>query len=301
MFGCRKVECVGEDLVRLDDMITLKMDVQVAASIVALRPCIEAMLVRSCINPESLMTATEQDRELCTLLRELSSPEFFAGGGPMKDALLTDAALVQPITAGRGRGGPRFAGPRGDRGGGGRGWRGGASFGGPEPNGFNGFDRRGGRGQWSGGGGGGPIRNIGWRGNRGGRGGYGGGGYRPYPPRGQRCAQLVTDLQGDMCAAEKEKPTAPKGTKVVLRRLPRDMTEAELMSKLGQIPPSIYTYFVPADKEMEPFAYSRCYFTFVKNSEVLEFSRKWNGFRFVDSNGNHSIAMVELTANDRIP
>ncbi|KIH46328.1 hypothetical protein ANCDUO_23621 [Ancylostoma duodenale] len=52
---------------------------------------------------------------------------------------------------------------------------------------------------------------------------------------------------------------------------------------------------------MEPFAYSRCYFTFVKNSEVLEFSRKWNGHRFVDSNGNHSIAMVELTANDRVP
>ncbi|KAL6729781.1 hypothetical protein Aduo_000806 [Ancylostoma duodenale] len=52
---------------------------------------------------------------------------------------------------------------------------------------------------------------------------------------------------------------------------------------------------------MEPFAYSRCYFTFVKNSEVLEFSRKWNGHRFVDSNGNHSIAMAELTANDRVP
>ncbi|ETN77792.1 hypothetical protein NECAME_10802 [Necator americanus] len=104
-----------------------------------------------------------------------------------------------------------------------------------------------------------------------------------------------------MCAAEKEKSSAPKGTKVVLRRLPRDMTEAELMTKLGQTPPSIYTYFVPADKEMEPFAYSRCYFTFVKNSEVLEFSRKWNGYRFVDSNGNYSAAMVELTANDRIP
>ncbi|PIO63300.1 hypothetical protein TELCIR_15103, partial [Teladorsagia circumcincta] len=94
LFGCRKVESIGQDLVRLDDMITLKMDVSVAASIVALRPCIEAMLVRSCINPESLMTATDQDRELCSLLRELSSREFYAGGGPMKDDLLTDAALA---------------------------------------------------------------------------------------------------------------------------------------------------------------------------------------------------------------
>ncbi|VDL74592.1 unnamed protein product [Nippostrongylus brasiliensis] len=94
MFGCRKVECIGEDLIRLDDMITLKMDVSIAASIVALRPCIEAMLVRSCMNPESLMASTEQDRELSSLLRLLSSREFYAGGGPMKDDLLTDAALV---------------------------------------------------------------------------------------------------------------------------------------------------------------------------------------------------------------
>ncbi|VDO94441.1 unnamed protein product [Heligmosomoides polygyrus] len=133
MFGCRKVECVGENLVRLDDMITLKIDVSVAASIVALRPCIEAMLVRTCLNPESLMTATEQDRELCSLLRALSSREFYAGGGPMKDDLLTDAALVciyhlwlmhclkLSIRASLGPG-------RGDRGAGrgGRGWRGGS-------------------------------------------------------------------------------------------------------------------------------------------------------------------------------
>uniref|UniRef100_A0A158P5Q9 RNA helicase n=1 Tax=Angiostrongylus cantonensis TaxID=6313 RepID=A0A158P5Q9_ANGCA len=93
LFGCRKIECVGKDLIRMDDMITLKMDVSVAASIVALRPCIEAMLVRSCLNPESLMAASEQDRELCSLLRELSSRRFYASGGPMKDDLLTDAAL----------------------------------------------------------------------------------------------------------------------------------------------------------------------------------------------------------------
>ncbi|KAL6729780.1 hypothetical protein Aduo_000805 [Ancylostoma duodenale] len=196
MFGCRKVECIGEDLVRLDDMITLKMNVGVAAAIVALRPCIEALLVRSCINPESLMTATEQDRELCTLLRELSSTEFYAPAGPMKDALLTDAALVQPITAGRGRGGPRFGGggPRGDRGGprGGRGWRGGP-FGGP---GFNSGPNRGESGggslfqgsavkrepdanfndsssemDYAAGGGDHAENGGGWRGGRGGRGG----------------------------------------------------------------------------------------------------------------------------------
>ncbi|KAK5980610.1 hypothetical protein GCK32_003583 [Trichostrongylus colubriformis] len=110
------------------------MGVSVAAAIVALRPCIEAMLVRSCMNPESLMAATDQDRELCSLLRAISSREFFAGGGPLKDDLLTDAALVQPINAGRGRGG-RFGvgggrGERGGPGGGGRGWRGGSLGGG---------------------------------------------------------------------------------------------------------------------------------------------------------------------------
>ncbi|XGW21685.1 hypothetical protein V3C99_004562 [Haemonchus contortus] len=186
LFGCRKVECVGQDLVRLDDMITLKMDVSLAAAIVALRPCIEAMLVRSCINPESLMASTDQDRELCSLLRELSSREFYAGGGPLKDDLLTDAALVQPITAGRGRGGS-FRGT--DRG---RGeWRGGrrgndewrntegnprGGYGGG-PYGGRGRENRGG---WNNGeGGGGPMRNVGW-----GRGHARP--YRPYPPRGRQ-------------------------------------------------------------------------------------------------------------------
>ncbi|KJH50004.1 hypothetical protein DICVIV_03877 [Dictyocaulus viviparus] len=100
LFGCRKVECVGRDLIKLDDMVTLKMDVSVAASIVALRPCLEAMLVRCCMNPGSLITTTEQDKELCLLLRRLSSREFYATGGPMRDDLLTDAALVKSITAG---------------------------------------------------------------------------------------------------------------------------------------------------------------------------------------------------------
>ncbi|KAJ1362716.1 hypothetical protein KIN20_022375 [Parelaphostrongylus tenuis] len=219
LFGCRKIECIGPNLIRLDDMVTLKMDLSVAASIVALRPCIEAMLVRTCMNPESLMAVTEQDQELCSLLRELSSRRFYAAGGPVKDDLLTDAALARPVTAGRGRGGGRGVG-RGEEGrGGGRGegrgmWRGGAGRGGQ----FGMTDYRGG--DWRGGGGNtrpGQQRGAHWHNGRGGMYGgernnrlypgesgnswrNGGGpirstnrgrigehrGYRPYPPRGQR-------------------------------------------------------------------------------------------------------------------
>ncbi|CAB3404304.1 unnamed protein product [Caenorhabditis bovis] len=105
VFGCRKVECIGENLVRLDNMITLRIDVETASALVALRPCIEAFLVRSCENPESLSNTNPQDSELRQLLRDISSEEFMQSAGPLKDSLLTDnaqiaAKLIPPPTRG---------------------------------------------------------------------------------------------------------------------------------------------------------------------------------------------------------
>jgi hypothetical protein len=70
LFGCRKVEAIGPEKVLLDNMwaalysrlvqspkmlrIRLKMPAKVASKIVALRPCLEALIVRTCIHPEQL-------------------------------------------------------------------------------------------------------------------------------------------------------------------------------------------------------------------------------------------------------
>ncbi|CAA90409.2 ATP-dependent RNA helicase A [Caenorhabditis elegans] len=95
VFGSRKVECVGEGLVRIDETITIRMNVSTAAALIGLRPCIEALLVKSCENPESLAGLNPSDAELRQLLRDISSEEFMSEAGPIKDSLLTDNALIQ--------------------------------------------------------------------------------------------------------------------------------------------------------------------------------------------------------------
>uniref|UniRef100_A0A8R1DK51 RNA helicase n=1 Tax=Caenorhabditis japonica TaxID=281687 RepID=A0A8R1DK51_CAEJA len=93
VFGSRKIECIGPGLLRIDDTFTLRMDVPTAIQLVALRPCIEALLVRSCENPESLSVVNPDDAELKQLLRDISSENFMTTAGPLKDSLLTDQAM----------------------------------------------------------------------------------------------------------------------------------------------------------------------------------------------------------------
>lgn len=69
------------------------MNVSTAAALIGLRPCIEALLVKSCENPESLAGLNPSDAELRQLLRDISSEEFMSEAGPIKDSLLTDNAV----------------------------------------------------------------------------------------------------------------------------------------------------------------------------------------------------------------
>lgn len=64
------------------------MNVQTAAQLVALRPCIEAFLVRACLNPETAETFLEEDVRLLNILKHLSSPVGWSPGN--------EAVNVQP-------------------------------------------------------------------------------------------------------------------------------------------------------------------------------------------------------------
>uniref|UniRef100_A0A915DW30 RNA helicase n=1 Tax=Ditylenchus dipsaci TaxID=166011 RepID=A0A915DW30_9BILA len=81
LFGSRKVEAVGPSTVRLDEMITLSMDPLIAAQIVALRPCLEALIVRTCLHPELLMTPLEADKDLMDIVTRLSSDTEWRSSG----------------------------------------------------------------------------------------------------------------------------------------------------------------------------------------------------------------------------
>ncbi|KAL3097315.1 hypothetical protein niasHT_023534 [Heterodera trifolii] len=73
LFGSRRVEALSPHKVKLDNMIPLAMSASIAAKIVALRPSIENMIIRTCLHPELLANPPNEDKELVAILRALSS------------------------------------------------------------------------------------------------------------------------------------------------------------------------------------------------------------------------------------
>ncbi|ESO96009.1 hypothetical protein LOTGIDRAFT_116243 [Lottia gigantea] len=160
LFGGRNVNLEGE-LIVLDGWINFKMDFNVAAKIVALRPALEALIVRATKEPEGIAEPGEQEESLLKIIRDLSRPNAGKFG------------LDQDNPNYRGIKEPRMS--YADRGGRGRGFGGGGYGSG---GGFRGgFGRGGFRGGYCSGGGYGTRGGYGSGGGY--RGGYGsGGGYR---------------------------------------------------------------------------------------------------------------------------
>ncbi|XP_028151062.2 dosage compensation regulator [Diabrotica virgifera virgifera] len=164
LFGSRKVEWV-DNVVRLDNWINLDMDPEVASMIVALRPALESLVIRTSQSPEAILEMGETDVKVVSTIKEIC--RLHAGSFELERA---KGSLLQSNRPPRGHTLGGFSGPspkffRGgfnSRGGGGgfrggfRGDRNGGGFGG----GRGGF--RGGRGGFGGGGGG-------FGGSRGGR------------------------------------------------------------------------------------------------------------------------------------
>uniref|UniRef100_A0A2H8TI45 RNA helicase n=1 Tax=Melanaphis sacchari TaxID=742174 RepID=A0A2H8TI45_9HEMI len=76
LFGAQKVDYIDGSIV-LDEWIHLKMDVKVAAAIVALRPAIEDLIMRTAEHPKLIIKPTKTDTKLIKILRELCN--FNAG------------------------------------------------------------------------------------------------------------------------------------------------------------------------------------------------------------------------------
>lgn len=70
LFGSRKVEYVN-DIIRLDSWINLKMNPKTAASIVALRPAIDSLIIKSSKNPDSLCELTSVEQKVIDVVRQL--------------------------------------------------------------------------------------------------------------------------------------------------------------------------------------------------------------------------------------
>ncbi|XP_062619292.1 ATP-dependent RNA helicase A-like isoform X2 [Saccostrea cucullata] len=179
MFAARNV-MLEEGNITLDKWINLKMDYEAAAKIVALRPALEALIVRSTNNPEGIQNPGSQEESLMAAVRSLSRPN----AGKFNLSSEDDTGEPPHKMARFGSGPPRGGGFRGGYGGGMsnfgagggyrgfRGGRGGFNRGG---GGFGGGRGFGGGGRGFGGGGrgfGGGGRGFGGGGFQGGRGGF---------------------------------------------------------------------------------------------------------------------------------
>ncbi|KAJ8672784.1 hypothetical protein QAD02_004044 [Eretmocerus hayati] len=157
LFGSRKVEYV-DNVIRLDNWINLDMDPAHAASIVALRPALESLVIRASKEPETILELSPLDEKVLAVVKNLCGMnacrfgmEPITGGGFTSKRPPRGHTLG--FNSGGGDGGPPPKLMRTD-----------SSFGGGSGNGESSF----------GGGGGGGFRG----GYGGGGGGYGGGGYR---------------------------------------------------------------------------------------------------------------------------
>ncbi len=151
-------------VVLLDDWLPLRMRYATAARIFALRPALEALLVRICLQPAALtsmspenVSVVEMTKALCeqTALKGVVAGELRTGGGYQPRGNRFNMDFNRPLLAG----GRRRVGPEMDT----------ATF--------NRYEVRGGyRGRGGGGGGyhGGPRWSGGYGGGYGGRGDYGG-------------------------------------------------------------------------------------------------------------------------------
>lgn len=160
LFGSRKVDYI-DGVVKLDNWINLKMPFEVAASVVALRPAIEALIVKASSDPEASSEVNHIDDKTMNVVRAICRQN---AGRHMLESGSTGFNTPRPP--------PAFGGPPAKRARGAS-WGGGGGYGG------------GGGGYGSGGGGGGRGFGGGGSGYGGGR-GYGGGGGRGFGGGGGR-------------------------------------------------------------------------------------------------------------------
>ncbi|XP_044001711.1 regulator of nonsense transcripts 3B-like [Aphidius gifuensis] len=90
-------------------------------------------------------------------------------------------------------------------------------------------------------------------------------------------------------------------TKVVIRRLPPSMTQAQFVEQISPLPDNDYLYFVKADMSLGQHAFSRAYINFIDQQQIFDFREKFDNYVFVDAKGTEYPAVVEFAPFQRLP
>ncbi|XP_068186125.1 regulator of nonsense transcripts 3A isoform X3 [Antennarius striatus] len=89
-------------------------------------------------------------------------------------------------------------------------------------------------------------------------------------------------------------------TKVVLRRLPPNLSKEQLEEQLSPLPPYDYFEFFQADQSLYPHLFSRAYINFRNPEDILLFRDRFDGYVFIDNKGQEYPAVVEFAPFQKI-
>lgn len=90
-------------------------------------------------------------------------------------------------------------------------------------------------------------------------------------------------------------------SKVVIRKLPPDLTEERLLEELSDVPSYSYFYFAAGDPHLGTLSYSRAYFAFTDEASILPFRDKYDGLYLESESGLKYRAVVEFAPYQGIP
>ncbi|KAM9709679.1 regulator of nonsense transcripts 3A isoform 2-T2 [Menidia menidia] len=89
-------------------------------------------------------------------------------------------------------------------------------------------------------------------------------------------------------------------TKVVIRRLPPNLSKDQLEEQLSPLPSYDYFEFFQADQSLYPHLFSRAYINFKNTDDILLFRDRFDGYVFIDNKGQEYPAVVEFAPFQKI-
>ena len=100
---------------------------------------------------------------------------------------------------------------------------------------------------------------------------------------------------------KKEPKESKPLTKIIVRRLPPKLVEEEFLEAVDPVAEHDYFRFVISDDTLGPNAFSRAYINFNNVEDVFLFKEKFDGYVFIDRDGNESQCLVEYSAYQKTP
>ncbi|XP_024142156.1 regulator of nonsense transcripts 3A isoform X1 [Oryzias melastigma] len=89
-------------------------------------------------------------------------------------------------------------------------------------------------------------------------------------------------------------------SKVVIRRLPPNLSREQLEEQLSPLPSYDYFEFFSADQSLYPHLFSRAYINFKNTEDIVLFRDRFDGYVFIDNKGQEYPAVVEFAPFQKI-